>query len=255
MAEERGMPPVYDAIGRGYARHRRPDPRLAAAIRDALGDAQTVVNVGAGTGSYEPEDRQVVAVEPSAEMIAQRPPGAARVVQAGAERLPFAAQSFDAALAVLTVHHWSDWRAGLDELRRVSRRIIVLVTWDPTHPGFWLTDDYFPDALELDRRIFPSLPALASTLGACETRDFPVPHDCTDGFFGAYWRRPHAYLDADVRASISTFSRLSDVEPRVERLRHDLDSGQWASRHEGLLDLAQLDVGFRIVVAHASGDA
>lgn len=243
----------YDAIGHDYRNHRRPDPRIARAISDALGDARSVLNVGAGAGSYEPVDRDVTAVEPSAVMIAQRPPGAAPAVQASAESLPFADASFDACMAVLTMHHWSDRAAGLAEMLRVARSRVVILTWDVEHPDFWLYTDYFPDALDLDRSIFPPMDELRSALGGAiaasgvDVEILPVPHDCIDGFFGAYWRRPEMYLDPAVRSAISTFSRIDDVEPRIARLGEDIAGGRWAARNAGLLDREELDVGYRLV--------
>lgn len=238
----------YDIIGRAYARHRRPDPRIARAVAAALGGAESVVNVGAGAGSYEPADRVVVAVEPSSVMIAQRAAGAAPVVRGSAESLPFSDGAFDAALAILTVHHWADWRAGLAEMRRVARERVVILTWDPAHAGFWLVRDYFPEILEIDGRMFPPLAELEAALGRVEVSAVPVPHDCADGFLGAYWRRPAAYLDEGVRAAISTFARVGDVSARVERLRADLESGRWAARNAELLGLEELDLGYRLVV-------
>jgi SAM-dependent methyltransferase len=240
--------PLYDIIGRTYGGHRRADPRIARVINAALGDAQTVVNVGAGAGSYEPTDRPVVAVEPSSVMIAQRPASAAPAVQGSAELLPFSDNAFSAALAILTVHHWSDRRAGLAEMRRVARDRVVVLTWDPGHPGFWLVRDYFPDIIEFDRRIFPGLAELEAALGRVEVSVVPIPHDCIDGFLGAYWRRPAAYLDEGVRASISAFARIGDISAQIERLRADLESGQWAVRNAELLRLEELDVGYRLVV-------
>jgi SAM-dependent methyltransferase len=243
------VPQLYDEIGQGYHAYRRPDPRVAAAIRRALGAADTVVNVGAGAGSYEPTDRATIAVEPSAAMIAQRRPGTPPVVQASATHLPFRDAAFAAALAVLTVHHWPDRAAGLAELARVSRDRVVLLTWDPDSTGFWLVDEYFPEIGAIDRPIFPTLGELRHLLGAIEARPLPVPHDCTDGFLGAYWRRPEAYLDPGVRGAMSTFTRMRDVEPGVARLRRDLDDGTWLRRHAGLLDQTELDLGYRLVVA------
>ena len=240
--------PFYDILGRTYGGHRHADPRIARIINAALGDAATVVNVGAGAGSYEPPDRSVVAVEPSSVMIAQRPASAAPAVQASAELLPFSDNAFDAALAILTVHHWSDRRAGLAEMRRVARDRVVVLTWDPEHPGFWLVRDYFPDLIEFDRRIFPKLAELEAALGRIDVSVVPIPHDCVDGFLGAYWRRPAAYLDEGVRAGISTFARIGDIPARIERLRADLESGQWAVRNAELLRLEELDVGYRLVV-------
>jgi len=240
--------PFYDILGRTYGGHRHADPRIARIMNAALGDAATVVNVGAGAGSYEPPDRSVVAVEPSSVMIAQRPASAAPAVQASAELLPFSDNAFDAALAILTVHHWSDRRAGLAEMRRVARDRVVVLTWDPEHPGFWLVRDYFPDLIEFDRRIFPKLAELEAALGRIDVSVVPIPHDCVDGFLGAYWRRPAAYLDEGVRAGISTFARIGDIPARIERLRADLESGQWAVRNAELLRLEELDVGYRLVV-------
>lgn len=239
----------YDIIGRAYAAHRRADPGIARAVASALGGARSVVNVGAGAGSYEPAGLAVVAVEPSALMVAQRPAGAAPVVRGLAESLPFSDGAFDAALAILTVHHWSDRRAGLAEMRRVASDRVVILTWDPEHPAFWLVRDYFPDLLEFDRRIFPTLAEFEAALGRVEVSAVPVPHDCVDGFLGAYWRRPEAYLDDDVRGAISTFSRIGNIAPRLERLRADLESGRWATKNAGLLGLEELDLGYRLVVS------
>ncbi|HJR00264.1 MAG TPA: class I SAM-dependent methyltransferase [Methylomirabilota bacterium] len=243
------MSHLYDTIGVGYRALRRPDPRIAAAIVDALGLATSVVNVGAGAGSYEPADRRVVAVEISREMIRQRSAGAAPVVQASATALPFRAGAFDAALAVLTVHHWPDRPAGLAELRRVARDRVVILTWEPDAAAFWLADEYFPELVAIDRGIFPTREELEGALGPVELRPLPIPHDCVDGFLGAYWRRPGAYLDAAVRAAISTFSKLGDVEPGLARLRRDLDDGTWPRRHRALLDRTALDLGYRLVIS------
>lgn len=244
------MTALYDAIGAGYAARRRPDPRLAAAIVEALGEARSVVNVGAGAGSYEPLDRRVVAVEPSRTMIDQRCASAAPVVQASATQLPFAERSFDASLAVLTVHHWPDRARGLAELARVARGRVVVVTFDPAASRFWLVDEYFPDVLALDRTIFPTKDELARALGPVDVRPLLVPHDCVDGFLGAYWRRPAAYLDAPVRAAISSFAALSAsaLADGLSRLGADLASGAWARRHADLLSRSELDVGYRLVV-------
>jgi SAM-dependent methyltransferase len=239
----------YDTIGRAYAGRRRPDPRVARAVASALGGAKSVVNVGAGAGSYEPADRAVVAVEPSGVMLAQRPARAAPALRGSAENLPFADGAFDAALAILTVHHWSDRRAGLSEMRRVARDRVVVLTWDPAHPGFWLVRDYFPGLIEFDRRIFPTLSDLEAALGHVEVCAVPVPYDCVDGFLGAYWRRPWEYLDEGVRGAISTFARIGDISLGLDRLRTDLESGRWAVRNAELFDLEELDLGYRIVVS------
>lgn len=241
---------LYDAIGSRYATYRRPDPRIATAIRRALEAAKTVVNVGAGAGSYEPTDRFVMAVEPSRSMICQRRVGSAPVVQASATDLPFRDAAFDAALAVLTVHHWPDLIRGLAELARVARRRVVIVTWDPAFSGFWLVEDYFPAIGAIDRQIFPSIEEFRRELGEVEVRPLLIPHDCPDGFLGAYWRRPHAYLDAGVRSAISTFSKIGDVDRGLPRLRSDLEDGTWARRYGHLLSQSELDLGYRLVIAH-----
>jgi SAM-dependent methyltransferase len=241
---------LYDTIGRSYARYRRPDPRIAAAIEAALGDAASVANIGAGAGSYEPTDRTLVAVEPSEVMIRQRPPGSAPCRQGTADALPLETASVDAAMAILSVHHWPDPEQGLREMARVARRRVVLLTWVPDDPAFWLTEDYFPESLATDREIFPGTEALRAllerTVGPAHIAPLPVPHDCTDGFLCAYWRRPEAYLDADARSAISSFARF-DAGPGLARLRADLESGRWAERNRPLLALDALDLGYRIV--------
>jgi len=241
----------YEQIGGGYAQRRRPDPRLARLIAEALGDAGSVINVGAGTGSYEPSARGTVAVEPAVVMIAQRPPAAAPCVRAFAEQLPFRDRTFDAGLAVLTIHHWSDWRAGLRELVRVTRRRVVISTWDPESDGFWLLREYMPAMIERDRQRFPGLGALREELGDIQVQPLPIPHDCTDGFLGAYWRRPAAYLDPTIRAGISSFAR-PDFDAGLARLSADLEDGAWARKHGDLLEQTELDVGCRLVVAARS---
>jgi SAM-dependent methyltransferase len=243
---------LYDAIGEGYRRQRRPDPRIARAVAEALGDADSVLNVGAGAGSYEPDDRPVVAVEPASSMIRQRPLGAAPVVQASATDLPFRDGAVAASLAILTIHHWSERPRGLAELARVARRRVVALTWDPASPGFWLVDDYFPELAAIDRRVFPGLEELRRAWGALDVRPVPVPHDCVDGFTGAYWRRPTAYLDAGVRSGMSTFAKLPDVETGLARLRQDLADGTWTRRHGRVLERPALDLGYRLVVAGAA---
>lgn len=242
------MQPLYDSIGIDYARLRRPDPRIAAAIHAALGEAQTVLNVGAGAGSYEPPGRAVTAVEPSSRMIAQRPPGSTPVVQASAESLPFPDKSFDAAMTILSVHHWTDRRRGLAEMRRVARGPVVIFTFDPEASYFWLAD-YIPDLAALDQGTMPTLSELAQALGPIEVTPVPIPHDCSDGFLAAYWRRPRAYLDPKVRAAISSFARLGDISPALQRLARDIETGEWGRRQAGLLNLDAYDCGYRLVVA------
>jgi len=239
---------LYDKIGRTYTVTRREDPRLRATIHAALGDARTVVNVGAGAGAYEPVDREVVAVEPSPVMRAQRPPGAAPVIDARAEALPFADAQFDASMAVLSDHHWQDRAGGLRELRRVARRS-VLFTYDPDYvDAFWVTRDYLPGFRELPGM---TLDEIARHFRPDRIEAVPIPADCQDGFFMAWWRRPEAYLDETVRAGISVFARIepAEVEDFVTRLRADLRSGEWERRNAGLRERDEMDFGYRLLVA------
>ena len=240
---------LYDSIGRKYTDVRREDPRIAARIRAALGDARTVVNVGAGAGAYEPPDLEVTAVEPSETMIAQRPEGAAPVVRAFAEELPFEDRSFDAAMVVLSDHHWSDHERGLAELRRVARRV-VLLTWDPAATfESWLVSEYLPCFEELIPKGF-RIQQTVDRLGGARVEPVPIPHDCLDGFLHAYWRRPHAYLDPQVRAGISVCALMDRrcLEKGLARLAADLESGAWERRHADLLGLEELDLGYRLLV-------
>lgn len=241
---------IYDTIGRGYAALRRPDERISAAIRVALGDAASVVNVGAGTGSYEPRGMRMFAVEPSAVMIAQRPADAAPCVQGAAESLPLETGSVDAAMTVLSMHHWKDLERGLSEMARVATQRVVILTWVPDAAPFWLTEEYFPEIMAHDRTIFPTSDRLAGMLerliGPATISPLPIPHDCTDGFLCAYWRRPERYLSAEARSAISSFSRI-DAMPGLSRLQADLESGRWARRHGHLLSVDALDAGYRLV--------
>lgn len=239
---------AYDRIGRTYTATRREDARIRAAIHAALGDARTVLNVGAGAGAYEPADRAVVAVEPSEVMIAQRPPDAARVVQAHAEELPFGDRVFDAAMAVLTIHHWRDPAAGLAEMRRVARRVVVL-TWDQrVARGFWLSSEYLPEITAIDDDRDVPVDQVVELLGGADVIAVPVPRDCADGFLGAYWRRPEAYLDPLVRAGISPLAMLGErADAGLARLEEDLRTGAWKRRHADLLEREELDLGYRLV--------
>ena len=242
---------VYDRIGAGYVAARAPDPRIAAAIQAALGDARSVVNVGAGAGAYEPGRLRVLAVEPSIAMIRQRPPGAAPAVQAVAEALPLRDASFDAALAVLTLHHWSDVGAGLAEACRVATRRVVVFTWDPAaRDAFWLTACYLPEIAVFDARRFPAIEAIRRHFPRSFVQPVPIPHDCTDGFLGAFWRRPAAYLDPRRRAGMSSFAQLpADVLERgLARLEEDLRTGRWQARFGALSGCESVDLGYRLVV-------
>lgn len=239
----------YRVFGRGYAQVRQPDPHIERQIHDALGDADAVVNVGAGAGSYEPVGRRVLAVEPSVTMLRQRGPGTQPVVRAAAEALPCRDGQFDVAMALLTVHHWRDPVAGLGELRRVARRQVVL-TWDvEVMARYWLVADYLPEIAVRERRL-ATVDTVLDVLGRAEVRVLEVPWDCVDGFLAAYWRRPRAYLDDDVRAGMSGVAALpgDTVRAATERLADDLDTGEWTRRHGHLLDEETLDVGYRLVI-------
>jgi len=243
-----GPQSTYDQIGVNYSDIRKPDPRIAAQLHRALGQATSVLNVGAGTGPYEPADRQVTALEPSREMIRQRAPGAAPAIQGHAEDLPFADSSFDASMAILTVHHWSDKGQGLKEMRRVTRGPVVVLTFEPGHRGCWLTD-FLPQLAALDAQQMPPLDFYREYLGDTEISRVPIPCDCTDGFLYAHWQKPEAYLDPGIRSASSSFWAISGIEPGLAQLERDLASGEWQRRYSHLRELDELDAGYRLVVA------
>jgi SAM-dependent methyltransferase len=241
----------YEQRGREYARNRRTDPRIAARIHAALGDAQTVLNVGAGAGSYEPDDRWVLAVEPSATMRAQRPPAAAPALDARAEALPFDDDSFDAAMACVTIHHWEPAQAGLAELRRVARGPVVIFTFELEALPAWQRE-HLREGLVVERPRFPAIDDVARWLGGrTRIERVPTPADCQDGFFEAFWNRPEALLDANIRASQSMWTLLEPgVEERiVQRLRAALESGEWDAEHGHLRDQDSFDGALRLVIS------
>jgi SAM-dependent methyltransferase len=243
----------YDRIGEGYAVTRREDPRIAAAIRAALGDARSVVNVGAGTGSYEPDDRYVIAVEPSDVMAAQRPPTIPPALRASAGELPLRDSSVDAAMALVTVHHWDgELERGLQEMRRVARDTVVILTYDPVvSGGMWLMADYLPEVAELDRRTFPAPETLVDLLGG-KTRIevVPIHRDSPDWMLGSFWAHPERVLDENARKGTSGFARMDRavVERVVGEVRRDLEDGAWDARHGHLRELDEFDAGLRLVV-------
>jgi SAM-dependent methyltransferase len=246
--------PRYERIGRGYAQTRREDPRLAERIHAALGDARTVVNVGAGAGSYEPRDRHVIAIEPSDVMAAQRPVGFAPAVKASAGALPLRDQSVDAAMAILSIHHWDDEQErGVREMRRVARGPVVILSYDAEVSGqMWLMADYLPEVAELDRRIMPSLETLAAWLGGpLRVETVEIPHDTPDWTLGSFWAHPERVLDPVARAATSGFARMPSavVERVTEAVRLDLESGEWDRRHGHLRRLRSFDVGFRLIIS------
>jgi len=236
----------YDRIGINYSDLRKPDSRIELVILNALGAAKTVLNVGAGTGSYEPVDRSVTAIEPSIEMIQQRGSSAAPVIKGHAENLPFDDNSFDTSMAILTVHHWADKEKGLKEMRRVTRDQVVILTFDPLHQAFWL-NDYMAQLVKVDEKQMPKMTDYEVWLGPVEITPVMIPHDCTDGFLGAYWRRPAAYLDPDIRAAISCFWAMDNISVALKKLASDLNSGAWAQRYSDLLERDEYDIGYRLV--------
>jgi SAM-dependent methyltransferase len=247
------VPPLYDTIGVGYSIGRREDPRIADFIARAIGDCRTVVNVGAGTGSYEPNETRVVAVEPSLAMIRQRQKRSLKVVQARAESLPFRDCAFDCALGVLTIHHWSSVREGLAELRRVAHRTVIL-SWDQeVWERFWLFD-YCPLLRRQDRVRAVAISTIVEVLGPCKVVPVPIPHDCVDGFQGAFWRRPAAYLDPEVRRRMSGFTQAprDSYEDGLARLAADLADKRWHREHSALMERESLDLGYRMIVSDRS---
>ena len=245
-------PKIYDSIGSDYRQLRVPDHRIAAQLKLALGNAITICNVGAGAGSYEPDDRKVVAVEPSETMIAQRS-DQFPVVRAVAEDLPFSDHQFDAAMAILTIHHWTDAARGLQEMARVSKRQVVL-TFDPLLvDSFWLVKDYIPEIVEFDQRRGVAMQTVSDHLQVVEKQVVPIPWDCTDGFQAAYWRRPERYLDPVIRSAISTFAQLPEkyVNRGINQLANDLESGKWKEKNQGLLARESMDFGYRLVIAES----
>ena len=241
------MGALYDTIGINYSKVRGTDPRIAKTIHAQLTSAETVLNVGAGTGSYEPAHLKVTAVEPSDVMINQRAPSNTVVVQARAEELPFRDKSFDAALAILTIHHWADVHKGLAEMRRVTHDKIIILTFDPLNADFWLLD-YLPSIETADRKQMLSLSDFENALGPVERIEVPIPHDCADGMLCAYWRRPAAYLNPEVRRGISTFSKIGDLDEPLARLKDDIRSGEWERKYHWLLEKDALDLGYHLVV-------
>ena len=242
----------YDRLAEHYRNHRRPDPRIAARIQFHIEGARRVLNVGAGIGSYEPDDCEVVAIEPSHEMLMKRENATAALAQGVAEALPFGDDVFDVAMGILTIHHWSDTVLGLREMVRVSRDKVILFTWIGYGHDFWL-EDYIPEIAGVDYELFPSLAELDQILGGISVETIELPYDCSDGFMCAYWRRPEAYLDPEVRKAISTFSRVSGIQEGLAKLRKDIDSGLWAKTHKHLLEKESLDLGYRLVVCGVQG--
>ena len=243
------MNAIYDEIGISYAVNRCTDPKIAEQLYAELRGATRIVNIGAGTGSYEPEDVELVAVEPSAQMIGQRKSGSHPVEQAFAEALPFEDKSFSHAMTVLSMHHWQDRARAFGEINRVTTDKFVAITWDPEAEPFWLTRDYFPEIHEMDKPIFPKTTELKEFFDEVTIRPLLIPGDCQDGFFAAFWKRPRAYLNSQVRQSMSPFAKLKNVSAGLQKLAEDIASGAWASKNQAILNAASLDVGYRLISA------
>jgi SAM-dependent methyltransferase len=243
------MDAIYDDIGNDYSVTRRTDPKIAQQLYAELRGATRIVNIGAGTGSYEPEDIELVAVEPSSVMISQRKAGSHRVEQAFAEKLPFDDKSFSHAMTVLSMHHWQDRARAFQEINRVATEKFVAITWDPKSEPFWLTRDYFPEIYEMDTRIFPDIEELNEYFDEVTIRPLQIPSDCRDGLLAAFWKRPEAYLSSQVRQAMSPFSRIKNLLEGLQKLEADLASGQWARNNRTILDASYLDVGYRLIAA------
>ncbi len=243
------MSAKYDQIGTTYSTTRQTDPRIAEQIHAQLIGAKRIINIGAGTGSYEPDHADLVAVEPSAKMITQRRPDAHAVVQASAEQLPFDDNSFTHALTILSMHHWSDKPKAFHEINRVTVERFVAVTWNPEFGPFWLTRDYLPEIHTDDDQNFPTLDELKRHFDKVESTPLLIPADCKDGFLAAYWKRPEAYLDQQNRNSISVCINIKDDHEGLTRLRKDIDSGAWAEKNRDVLDKESLDAGYVIITA------
>ena len=243
------MNTIYDDIGINYAVTRCTDPKIAKQLYPELQGATRIVNIGAGTGSYEPDSTELVAVEPSSEMISQRKSGSHRVEQAFAEKLPFGNSSFSHAMTVLSMHHWENRTLAFNEINRVVTEKFVAITWDPKSDAFWLTRDYFPEIYEMDRCIFPEIEELSEHFGEIKVNSLQIPSDCKDGLLAAFWKRPEAYLSSKVRQSISPFSKIESLSKGLQELENDLASGLWAKNNHAILNSTSLDVGYKIISA------
>lgn len=244
------MTEIYDQIGKGYSAGRRTDPFIAAQIYEHLGQSGSIVNIGAGTGSYEPLNRDLVAVEPSIEMIKHRPRGAYPVKKSTADDLPFDDKSFDCAMTVLSMHHWKNRNRAFEEIKRVTRARFVAVTWNPKAKPFWLTKTYFPEIYEMDISVFPTVDELANSFKQVELHPLLIPRTCIDGFLAAYWARPSAYLNKEIRNGMSSFFKISRLEEGLQKLSADLESGKWHTDNLDLQGLEAIDVGYVVAVCN-----
>ncbi len=238
---------IYDTIGVNYSKKRQTDSRIASQIVSKLYDAKKIVNIGAGAGSYEPPNFDLIAVEPSLKMINQRASDSYPVIQAKAEALPFSDNSFTHAMTVLSMHHWTNILEAFQEINRVTTERFIAVSWNPQSSPFWLTKDYFPEIFEIDQAIFPKINLLERYFSDIEIEPLMIPADCSDGFLAAYWKRPEEYLDPEVRHSISSFSKISNISSGLKKLESDLKTGKWYELNESLLNKNELDVGYVVI--------
>ncbi|MCR9249115.1 MAG: methyltransferase domain-containing protein [bacterium] len=243
------MKPIYDKIGINYSSQRQTDPRLAAQLHKELEGATKILNIGAGTGSYEPKNMDLIALEPSQEMINQRKPGSHPVVQGFADNLLFEKDSFSHTMTVLSMHHWQNRAKAFEEINRVTTDKFVAISWNSDINPFWLTRDYFTEIFEIDQDIFPDLEELHNHFDNVKITPLMIPEDCIDGFLAAYWKRPEAYLSEHVRNSISSFSKITRLDEGLQKLQKDLDSGEWQKKNSDLLDKTELDVGYQLITA------
>ncbi len=243
------MDALYDQIGVNYSVTRCTDPAIAKQLYAELDGATSIVNIGAGAGSYEPSGMSLVAVEPSEKMIAQRKPGAYPVKQAYAEQLPFEDNSFSHAMTVLSMHHWEDRPLAFSEINRVATEKFVAITWDPQFDSFWLTRDYFPEIYEMDKLIFPTMEEFAAHFGSVQISPINIPENCEDGLLAAFWKRPEAYLRSEVRQATSAFAKLPNLSVGLRKLEEDLESSEWAKKNQAILNKPSLDVGYRLISA------
>lgn len=243
------MNPIYDDIGINYSVNRCTDPNVAAQFYPELEGASRIINIGAGTGSYEPANFDLWAVEPSMEMINQRAKDAYPVKQGTAEKLPFEDNSFSHAMTILSMHHWPDKPLGFSEVNRVATDKFIAISWDPESEPFWLTRDYFPEIHEMDVAIFPKRAQFYEHFDNVELRPLQIPHDCQDGFFASFWKRPRAYLNPEVRQSTSPFSKITNLDKGLHQLESDLASGAWKEKNQELLNLSSTDCGYILITA------
>ncbi len=243
------MKELYDGIGRGYSTKRCTDPKIYAQIAAQLQGADSILNIGAGSGSYEPENIPLIALEPSQVMINQRPEASHPAVCGRADSLPFPDNAFTHAMTVLSMHHWQNRDRAFEEIQRVTQRRFIAVTWMPDLAPFWLTDDYFPEILDYDRQHFPLIDEIKQYFTPLTVNPLLIPHDCRDGFLGCFWQRPEAYLQPAVRACISTFTKIKYLDSGLKRLRAELLSGAWSAKYSALLSKTEVDLGYRILVA------